>query len=135
MRVGLGSIRTRSDSDLLCSNFTLEGKTLVPELRRPFSLLAEGLLVGGEGIGGGGGNRTLRPDESPTDVTPGTSDSCLREDGRPEERLCHADCHAAQKDPDLARFVEAWTALPDSVRAAVLAVVATAQPGPDDPKA
>ena len=43
--------------DLLRSNFTLEGKTLVPELRRPFSLLAEGLLVGGEGDGGGGGTR------------------------------------------------------------------------------
>ncbi len=42
--------------DLLCLNFTLEGKTLVPELRRPFSLLAEGLLIGGQGFGGGGGN-------------------------------------------------------------------------------
>ena len=50
--------------DLLCLNFTLEGKTLVPELRRPFNLLAEGLLVGNEGNGGGGGNRT-RVLESP----------------------------------------------------------------------
>ena len=44
--------------DLLCLNLTLEGKTLVPELRRPFNLLAEGLLVGAGENGGGGGSRT-----------------------------------------------------------------------------
>ncbi len=50
--------------DLLCSNFTLDGKTLVPELRRPFRFLAEGLLGAGEGIGGGGGSRTRVPEPS-----------------------------------------------------------------------
>lgn len=50
--------------DLLCSNFTLDGETLVPELRMPFSLLSEGLLVGGEGIGGGGGSRTPVPESA-----------------------------------------------------------------------
>jgi hypothetical protein len=35
----------------------LEGKTLVPELRRPFNLLAEGLLVGAERNGGGNETR------------------------------------------------------------------------------
>jgi len=34
-----------------------ERRPLVPDLRRPFSLLAEGLLVGAEGNGGGGGTR------------------------------------------------------------------------------
>jgi hypothetical protein len=43
--------------DLLCSNFTLEGETLVPQLRRPFRFLAEGFLNGEEGTGGGGGTR------------------------------------------------------------------------------
>ena len=48
--------------DLLCSNFTLEGETLVPQLRRPFRFLAEGFLNGEEGIGGGGGSRTRVPE-------------------------------------------------------------------------
>ena len=48
--------------DLLCTNFVLEGETLVPRLRMPFSLLAEGLLVGDEGNGGGGGSRTPVPE-------------------------------------------------------------------------
>jgi len=47
--------RKRRLLDLLCSNFTLEGKILLPELRQPFRFLAEGLPEGGEGIGGGGG--------------------------------------------------------------------------------
>ena len=34
--------------DLLCSNFTLEGEPLVPQLRRPFRFLAEGFLNGEE---------------------------------------------------------------------------------------
>ena len=53
--------------DLLCTNLVLEGETLVPRLRMPFSLLAEGLLVGDEGNGGGGGNRTRVPESPDTE--------------------------------------------------------------------
>jgi hypothetical protein len=37
-------------ADLLCSNFTQEGETLVPQLRRPFRFLAEGFINGEEGM-------------------------------------------------------------------------------------
>jgi len=40
--------RTRSSTkilEMICLNFTLDGATLVPEMRTPFDILVEGLLV------------------------------------------------------------------------------------------
>jgi hypothetical protein len=36
---------SRRTLEIVCLNFTLDGATLVPEIRKPFDVLAEGLLT------------------------------------------------------------------------------------------
>lgn len=44
---------------ILASNWLLEGRTLVPDLRKPFDLLSSGLMTAGVGDGRSRGTRTL----------------------------------------------------------------------------
>jgi hypothetical protein len=44
--------------------------------------------------------------------------------GRNEEQLSALLAHLALTDPDLSRLCSAWPALPDHIRAAILALVA-----------
>jgi len=43
--VASDTLEMRQLLDIVCLNLTLDGVTLVPEMRKPFDMVAEGLLV------------------------------------------------------------------------------------------
>ena len=108
--------------DLPCTNSTPEGKTLVPELGRPFNLLARasswelGGMVEAAGI-----EDTAPTAHESSQVVVATMG--YEQSGAEPDRPCCLQCCHDPADPQFGRVIGAWPDLPEHIRLAVLALI------------
>ena len=69
----------------------------------------------------------------PLSVSIGKMQTCGKPAAALALPLAHADRKSEVADPELARVIESWPTLPEHIRAAVLALIQTAQPAVGPP--